>query len=133
MNWMNYRNELVVAAAFVLMLAAFGYKEAKVGGQADAAVQGSKAVSEIKEVIALKEIWGNKNLSKKVDVLKTVVSASQVSWNKKSKKLTARYSGLSNSEVNRLGKKVMNLAVVIEKLEVSKKGDLFDVELQCKW
>lgn len=133
MNWRRYQNELIVGAAFVMMMLALAYKQITLNSQAQQRAEMYRDISEIEEVVALKEIWGNKNLSKKVDILQSVVPSTKVKWNKKQKALTASYSDLTSQEVNNLGKKLMNLPVEIQKLEIKRDDKLFDVELQCKW
>ena len=126
-----YKNELIVGLAFLLLLIAFFYKQGQVSGQADTSAKSE--VQELKEVIALKKIWGDKKTSKKVDTLKMIVSPAKVKWSKKSKKLTASFSNLTNQELNRVIIKIMNLAVIIQKLEVKKLGATYQVECKCKW
>lgn len=131
MHLKKYKNELIVGFTFLLLLIALIYKQGVVSGQTDAST--GVALQELKEVIAFKKVWGDKKTTKKVDKLKTIVSPSKVKWNKKSKKLTASFSNLSNQELNRVIVKIMNLAVEIQKLEVKKIGVSYQVEFKCKW
>jgi len=131
MQLKKYKNELIVGFTFLLLLIALIYKQGAVSGQTDASA--GVALQELKEVIAFKKVWGDKKTTKKVDKLKTIVSPSKVKWNKKSKKLTASFSNLSNQELNRVIVKIMNLAVEIQKLEVKKIGVSYQVEFKCKW
>jgi len=127
----RYKNELIVGIALLLLLIALIYKQGVVSGQSD--VSAGTSLQELKEVIALKKVWGDKKITKKVDKLKTIVSPSKVKWSKKSKKLTASFLNLSNQELNRVIIKIMNLAVEIQKLEVKKLGASYHVEFKCKW
>lgn len=126
-----YKNELIVGLAFLLLLIAFAYKQGQVSRQSDTSA--GSAVQELKELISLQKIWGDKKMTKKVDKLKSIVSPSKVKWSKKSKKMTASFSNLTNQELNRVIIKIMNLAVVIQKLEVKKLGATYQVEFKCKW
>ena len=126
-----YKNELIVGIAFLLLMIAFVYKQGKVSGQTDTSA--GTVLQELKEVISLKKIWGDKKTTKKVDKLKTIVAPSKVKWSRKSKKLTASFTNLSNQELNRVIVKIMNLAVEIQKLEVKKLGASYHVEFKCKW
>jgi len=127
----RYKNELIVGIAILLLLIALIYKQGVVSGQADTSA--GTSLQELKEVIALKKVWGDKKTTKKIDKLKTIVSPSKVKWSKKSKKLTASFLNLSNQELNRVIVKIMNLAVEIQKLEVKKLGTSYQVEFKCKW
>jgi hypothetical protein len=127
----RYKNELIVGVALLLLLVSLIYKQGVTAGQSDASA--GTSLQELKEVIALKKVWGDKKTTKKVDKLKTIVSPSKVKWSKKSKKLTASFSNLTNQELNGVIVKIMNLAVEIQKLEVKKQGVAYQVEFKCKW
>jgi len=131
MQLKRYKNELIVGIALLFLVIALIYKQSVVSSQADASV--GTSLQELKEVIALKKVWGDKKTTKKVDKLKTIVSSSKVKWSKKSKKLTASFLNLSDQELNRIIVKIMNLAVEIQKLEVKKLGASYQVEFKCKW
>ncbi|HFD13736.1 MAG TPA: hypothetical protein ENJ34_00370 [Epsilonproteobacteria bacterium] len=133
MNRKAYKNELVVGLAILLMLVGFIYKQQQVAGQTDASAQAGNALHDIKEVIALQQVWGDKKINKKVDKLKTLVSPSKVKWQKKSKKVTATFSTLSAKELNKVVTKILNIAVVIQKLEIKKVGPSYTMEFKCKW
>jgi hypothetical protein len=126
-----YKNELIAGIAFLLLMMAFVYKQGKVSGQTDTSA--GTALQELQEVISLKKIWGDKKTTKKVDKLKAIVAPSKVKWSRKSKKLTASFTNLSNQELNRVIVKIMNLAVEIQRLEVKKLGASYHVEFKCKW
>lgn len=128
-----YKNEFIALMAFFIMLVAFSYKQSQISGQMSSAVKGSQVLYELKEVISLKKVWTDKRITKKVDVLKTLLSPSKVVWNKKSKSLTARFSSLSPHELNKIVTKVLNLPLQIEKLKIQKSDLSYSVELKCKW
>ncbi|BAF70988.1 hypothetical protein [Sulfurovum sp. NBC37-1] len=133
MNLRPYRYELIVGISFFLMLIAFFYKNAQVSSQAEQLFTMKQEVRDFKEIIALKRVWGDKGLSKKIDRLQSIVPVSKVTWNKKGKKLTARYKELTSKELNKLMTKVMSLAVQIIELDISKSGENYNVECKCKW
>ena len=128
-----YKNEIIVALAFLLLLIALVYKQGKVSSVNSAEAGASSSLQELKEVIALKEIWGDKKITKKVDKLQKLVSSSKIKWNRNGKKLTATFTNLSSQELNRLIVKIMNLAVQLQRLDVKKAGTSYHVELKCKW
>jgi len=115
------------------MLGALLFKQGEISGKEERIKRLQSSVSELKEVVALKEIWGDKNLEKRVRELESVVPASKVKWNQKSKKVTASYQELTINELNTLMKKVLNLAVEMQLLDIKKEGELYHVELRCKW
>ena len=133
MNWRQYQNELIVLLALCVMLGAFFYKSIKVSSCADNATSLQHSVNEFKEIVALKKVWGDKGISKKVTALEKLIPASKVTWSKRSKKLTASFKGLSSSELNKLSNKILSLAVQIQLLDIEKTGSLYNVEFKCKW
>ncbi|OQX49585.1 MAG: hypothetical protein B5M46_04930 [Epsilonproteobacteria bacterium 4484_20] len=78
MNLNQYRNELIVGLAFMLMLMAFFYKNAQISSQAEQLFTMKQEVRDFKEIIAYKRVWGDKGLSKKIDKLQTIVPASKL-------------------------------------------------------
>jgi hypothetical protein len=115
------------------MLVAFLYKNGQISSQTENAVNSRYALSELKEIIALKKVWGDKKTSKRVEKLKELVPKSKVVWTKKGKKVTAVYEELSSKELNKLISKILSLAVVITQLDIKKTGSSYRVELKCKW
>ncbi len=133
MSLKKYQNELIALLAFLLMLGAFLYKNAQVSSGVAQAASQKRSISEFKEIVALKKIWADKKISKKVNKLKELMPVSKVKWSKKGKKLTASYEGLSSIELNKLISKILNLAVQVQLLDIQKSGSSYRVEFKCKW
>jgi len=133
MNWKRYQNELMVLGAFLLMFSMYLYKQHAISSQSGERNEVTHTIEEIKEVVALKKVWADKKIDQKVEKLKTLVPASKVKWSKKSRKVTAFYTGLKPSELNKLGSKILNTPVVIDKLDVQKTGTSYKVEFKCRW
>ncbi len=133
MSLQRYQNELIVLFVFVLMLLAFSYKHTQVTVQGSKAVQIQNEIVNFKEIISLKRVWGDKGLTKKVGKLQKLISSDKVKWSKKSKKVTAFYTNLTGTELNKLVTKILSLAVEIQKLDIQKKSSTYDVEFKCKW
>jgi hypothetical protein len=133
MNLRRYQNELIVGISCVVMLLSYLYKEGQINKQEEEAKALQSAITEIKEVIALKEIWANGNLPRKLKSLQNTVPDSKMKWNQKSKKVIANYQGLTANELNELVKKILNLGVEINIFDVKKDKTLYNVEFVCKW
>lgn len=133
MNWKRYQNELIVLAAFLLMFSMYLYKQSAISSQSGERNKVTQTIEEVKEVVALKKVWADKKISQKVEKLKTIVPVSKVKWSNKSRKVTARYTSLKPSELNKLGSKILNTPVIIEKLDVQKTGSNYKVEFKCRW
>jgi len=133
MNWQRYQNELIVLGAFLLMLGAYMYKHNQVTAQTTQASSTQHSINELKEVIALKKIWADKNVLKKVNNLRGLVSPSKVKWSKKKTEVDASYTALSSNELNTLTTKILNLPAEILLLDIKKTGSSYNVEFKCKW
>jgi len=128
-----YKNEIIVALALLLLIIALSYKHQKVSSINNEKSGATSSLQELKEVIALKKVWGDKKITKKVQSLQKIVSPSKIKWSLKGKKLTATFKNLSNQEFNRIMVKIMNFAVEIQKLDVRKTGTSYQMEFKCKW
>ena len=133
MNFRRYQNELIAGIALLIMSGAFLFKQGEISGKEEQIRSLQNRVAEMKEVVALKEIWDDKELGKKVKDLESAVPPSKVKWNQKNKKVTASYQELTINELNTLMKKVLNLGVEMQLLDIKKEGELYHVELRCKW
>ena len=128
-----YKNELILVFALLLLVIALVYKQGKVSSINSSESGTSSSLQELKEIIALKKVWGDKKITKKVEKLKNIISSSKIEWNLERKKLTATFKNLSAQEFNNIMTKIMNLAVELQKLNVSNMGTTYQVELKCKW
>lgn len=133
MNFKRYQNEIIVLGAFVFMLAAYAYKNYQVTQQTQNVSEVKYALSELKEALALKKVWSDKKILKKIETLKSTVAGSKVKWSKKGNKLTANYENLTDKELNKLVTKIMNLPIVITLLDIEKIGSSYRVEFKCTW
>jgi hypothetical protein len=133
MNWKRYQNELMVLGAFLFMFSMYLYKQHASSSQSGERSEVTQTIEEIKEVVALKKVWADKKISQKVEKLKTLVPSSKVKWSKKSRKVTAFYTALKPSELNKLSSKILNTAVVIDKVDIQKTGTSYKMEFKCRW
>ena len=133
MNLKAYQNEIIALIALFVMLIAFIYKQNHIPAQESAEGSGASTLYELKEVIALKKVWADKKTTKKVMKLKALVSPSRVTWQKKSNKVTAKFSNLTPNELNKITTSILNLAVSIQKLDIKKSGSAYTMEFKCKW
>ena len=133
MNWQRYQNELIILGTFLLMLGAYIYKHNQVTAQTMQASSTQHTINELKEVIALQKIWADKNVLKKINNLKEIVSASKVKWSKQKTEVDAKYTALSSNDLNKLTTKILNLPAEILLLDIKKIGSSYNVEFKCKW
>jgi hypothetical protein len=133
MIWKRYQNELMVAVALLLLIVALIYKNVQVSSSTESLALSKQEVREFKELVILKKRWLDKKTSKKLDKLQKLVPSSKVKWQKKGKKLTASFHGLSSQELNKVITMILNLAVQIELLEIKNDQGSYNVEFKCKW
>jgi len=133
MNWRQYQNELIVLSTFVIMFSTYLYRNGKMNDQVNGGQTTQKSLLAMKEVVTLKKIWADKKIGTKVQRLKSTVSSSKVKWRKGTKKVTANYTGLSGSELNKLTTDILNMPVQIVLFQTEKIGSTYKVEFKCKW
>jgi hypothetical protein len=133
MIWKKYKNEIIVAFSILFILSGYAYKSMASSASVENKKETKYATHEFRELIALKKRWADKKMSKKVDRLKKFVPAQKMKWNKKGKKLTVAYKGLTAKELNKILTSILNLAIQIDKLDIKNNATSYDLELKCKW
>ncbi len=133
MSWQRYRNELIVAMALLFALTALFYKHARRSEMAQINQQMATEFALLQETVSLKKIWGDKQIGKKVDALKSLVPSSKLVWEKRGRKLHVTLHDLSASEVNKVVTRLLNIPVQVQKLKAEKTGSSYSMEIACKW
>ena len=134
MNIEQYKFEIVLISSFLLMIMTFIYKSTSYSTMQSDTIENKIENQEINRVIALKELWGDKKLTKKVNSIKQGVSQAKIKeFKNRSKKLKASFQDLSINELNTIIKKVTNLAISVIKLDIKYKNEKYRLELKCKW
>ncbi|SHO81008.1 hypothetical protein MNB_SV-15-60 [hydrothermal vent metagenome] len=134
MNIEEYKFEIILASSFLLMIMTFIYKSTSYATMQTSTIERRVDNQEISRVIALKELWGDKKLTKKVDSIKQGIAQTKIKeFRNSSKKLRALFQDLSINELNRVVKKVTNLAISIVKFNIKNSNGKYRVELRCKW
>jgi len=134
MNLEQYKFEIILISSFLLMILTFVYKTTSYSTLEKSTIESKINNQEISRVIALKELWGDKKLTKRVNSIKQGVAKSKIKeFKNRSKKLTALFKDLSINELNSIIKKVTNLAISIIKLDIKYRNEKYSLELKCKW
>lgn len=131
----RFRNELMVLAAALFMLLALGYKLSAKGYVADQQQEIQTTMEEISQVVDLKAVWSDKNIDKTTDQFKTIVVQNKIqSFEKRSKKMVAKYSDLDVKDLNNIAKQLFKTPVQITQLQIQESGkEKFTMELTCIW
>lgn len=133
MNIRMYQNEAIVVGALLLMLIGYGYKNTQMNAAQMAVAKSTVTLQTLKEGIALKKIWADGSITKKLNRVKKSIPVAKTSWQKRGKKLKASFGNLSDKELNTLVNKLLNIPVVIKNFEIEKKEGGYDMEFQCQW
>lgn len=135
MTLQRYKNELILLLTLLFVLAAFIYKLSAHTYVKENQIEINQEIVQITNIVNLKKQWGGKDISKKVQSLKTLVPATKVkSFKKSPKKLLASYKGLTTNELNKLTNKLLNIAVQINQLKIQKNSkNNYVMEFICKW
>ena len=135
MTLQRYKNELILLLTFLFLLATFVYKLSAVTYVKENQVKINEEIEEVYTIVNLKKQWGGKNISKKIKIFKTIVPSSKVkSFKKKAKKLSIVYDNLTANELNKITNKLINIAVQINHLKITKNSkNSYRMESTCKW
>jgi hypothetical protein len=123
----------MVGIAVLLMVIAFFYRHTQRDRMAEINQQMAKEIAVLQETVSMKKIWDDKKAVQKLDRIKTLVPDSKLKWQKRGKKLIAKFSDMLPSEVNKVVTKMLNIAVQIESLKIEKSGERYTMEITCKW
>jgi len=135
MTLQRYKNEIILLLSILFALFAFIYKLSATTYVKENQLHIQDQINEVTTVVSLKKQWGDKKITNKVKALKTIVPASKIkSFQKKSKKLIASYSGLTANELNKVNNKLINIPVQIILLNISQSAkNQYTMEFTCKW
>ncbi len=135
MTLQRYKNELIILVTLLFLIFAFIYKYSATLYVQENRAMNKEKIAQISTIVALKEQWGGKNISKSIKPLKSIVSnAKVVLFQKKSKKLVVSYKNLSGSELSKVTNKLINIPVQITRLEIKHNSkNLYTMEFTCKW
>ncbi len=135
MTLQRYKNELILLLTFLFLLGTFAYKLTAVTYVKENQVKINQEIEEINTIVNLKKQWGGTNISKKIKILKRIVSSGKIkSFKKKPKKLSVIYNNLTATELNKIINKLINIAVQIDTLKIIKNSkNNYKMECTCKW
>jgi CRISPR/Cas system endoribonuclease Cas6 (RAMP superfamily) len=129
----TYQNELMIAIAALVLLFGYSYKAGKEKTYYTQVTKAQHSLQEIKYAAALKDVWGTKKLEKKLKRFETFMPKAKTKLKRRGKKIEAKYSELTSSELNKLVTGIARLAVEITKLDIIKVDKNYNVEFECKW
>ncbi len=131
----RFKNELIILIALIFTLFAFGYKLSAKGYVQEEQTDIQKSIMDVSKVAELKKLWGNKNIANMVDTFKTIVNETKIkSFEKRSKKVVAKYQDLSVKELNKITNQLLKTPLQITSLEIKESSkEKFTMELTCKW
>lgn len=133
MNFMRYKNELILVGSIIFMILSYIYKSNTASEVQNLTVNSQQEYAEIVQANNLSNIWSNKKITNKIKVLNTIVPSSKIQWNQKGKKLVAKYHNLNAQELNKVLNKILNLTVQIEVMNITRSDKTYNMELKCKW
>jgi Ca2+/Na+ antiporter len=135
MSLKRYQNEMMLVLAAVFLLVAFMYKQTQRAKMSEANQQMAKEITVFQETVNLKKIWADKKIPKKLEAVQKLVPGSKVKWRKKGKKLTASFTDMLPSDINKVVTKILNIAVELESItiEQDQSGKHYKMEIRCKW
>jgi len=129
----RYRNELIVAAALVFAIGGLVYKYVRYTSVVEANRMIVKELSTVHEAAELKKVWGDRQIVKKLERIRTTVPAGKMLWRLKGRRLQATFRDLQDAKFNTVVSTFLSSAVQIESLKVDKGAQGYGLEIKCKW
>ena len=135
MTLKRFKNELILLIALFFVFFAYAYKHSAKSYVNNEKQNIQKSIEEISKVSALKKLWGDKKIGKKLNRFKTIVSKEKLkSFEKRSRKMSATYQNLTVKELNTISKNLFKTPIKIIKLSITKTGkERYRMEFKCKW
>jgi len=131
----RFANELTIILVTMFAVYALFYKISisKVFTQKQQEIK--ESIYEVNRVIKLKKFWDRKDLSKKINSLKSVVNSKKVLiFKKRSKSIQAKYKNLTPKELNSILKIVVRNPFQIKNLNIKRESkESYSMELLCRW
>jgi hypothetical protein len=130
----RFKNELIVLFATIFLILSFYYKLSIDNSIKKERDDIKTSIQEIDRVIALKDVWKSKKISKNMTKLRTIVSKDKIElFKKRGQKLRVKYKGLNIKELNSIVKEIMNKPFQIVKLKIDKRAkESYSMELICR-
>ena len=132
MNIKNNQNEILVGLIFLIMIYSFYFKNNKINAGAESRSEIQIKLTEIEEIIYLKGLWDDKEISSRLSKFGKL-SSDKAMIKKSKKKLTASYSLLNSIELNKVISAIASLPVEILSLKINNIGKSYNMEFKCRW
>ena len=129
----RYKNELILIVSIIFVLSSYVFKHKSFESSQELLHQKQKEFIQLQDVIALQKIWSPKQVSKKLISLKHIIPSEQIRWDKRGTKLTVKFKDINSMQLNKILNKILNIAIQIDYINITKKQDKYTMELKCKW
>jgi len=126
--------ELTVLASLLFMILSGVYSYTQSRRLAQAEEEARNTHREIRDILALKALWDDRNLPEKARKIRSLLRPEQIEdFTLKKRKLEMKTRNLSGRDLNRLMGKLGALPLRIRTLKIQRSGDRYRLECQCKW
>jgi DNA-binding Xre family transcriptional regulator len=133
-NLMRYKNELMLLGSVLFVVISYIYKHHSEVQSQEERIRVEQEARELVEANSLQKLWANKTISKRLDMINSVVPSNKIHMSKKGKKATIRFSNLTAKELNRALSKILNIAIQIDDIDIKREAkQQYSMEVRCKW
>jgi len=129
----RYKNELILLASIIFALSSYIFKYKSFESSQALLHQKQKEIVQLQDVIALQKVWSPKKVSQKLESLKQIIPTNQIKWIQKGKKLTVQFKDINSNQLNKILNTILNIAIQIENITITRKQNQYTMELKCKW
>ena len=123
--------EGALVAAMLLAMGALWFKNHTYRSVETETKRLEREIGEISLAASLKELWKSPEVKMSLTKLRQAGGGAK-NWQKEGKKIIATYSSIDIKAVDAVITRVMRTPVMIDRIEVKRNAQRYDVELTCK-
>jgi len=132
----RYQNELLVLFALLVLLGAWLFQYNSHVVLAQKSIASTQVIAKLEDVATMKKLWGkNKKHSRSLEAIQRSLSKEKVKkFEIKKNKAHIILQNLNGTELNKIvGKQIASIPLQIIELSIDRNGDMYTLELRCKW
>lgn len=131
----RFANELTILLVTIFAVYALFYKISISKVFIEKQQEIKESIYEVNRIVKLKRFWSRRDLSKKVNSLKSFVNSKKILlFKKRSKSIEVKYRDLTPKELNKIVKLLVRNPFQIKRLNIKReKKESYSMELLCRW
>jgi len=132
----RYQNELIVLMLVAIVMMSISYKNSSMAELHSESISTEKLIAQMDDIVTMKRLWKkNKTIPSKLESIKSSLSDENIDKFKVDKrKAHILLQKLNSTKLNNIvGKKIASVPMQITMIDITREGDIYRLELKCKW